>query len=82
MTRTVLFPLLILSGLLLPLDASPRWMQVASNVNPLAYVVDAERTLFAGDLASSAVLAGVVAAVLTAAFGLAVGVRTIVRSTG
>jgi ABC-2 type transport system permease protein len=79
--QTFLFPLLILSGLLLPLDAGPRWMQVASNVNPLAYVVDAERALFAGDLASSAVLGGVVAAVVTAAFGLTVGVRTIVRST-
>jgi ABC-2 type transport system permease protein len=79
--QTFLFPLLILSGLLLPLDDGPRWMQVAADVNPLAYVVEAERALFAGDLTSSAVLGGVAAAVLTAVLGLAVGVRTIVRST-
>jgi ABC-2 type transport system permease protein len=79
--QTVLFPLLILSGLLLPLDAGPRWMQVAAKVNPLAHVVEAERALFAGELASSAVLGGVLSAAVTAAVGLAVGIRTIVRST-
>ena len=79
--QTVLFPLLILSGLLLPLDAGPRWMQVASSFNPLAYVVDAERSLFSGDLTSTAVLGGGLAAAATAALGLAVGVRTMHRST-
>lgn len=79
--QTVLFPALILSGMLLPLEAGPRWMQVAARLNPVSYVVDAERALFAGDLASTAVLGGAVAALLTAALGLVVGVRTIVRST-
>lgn len=79
--QTVLFPALILSGMLLPLEAGPRWMQVASQVNPISYVVDAERALVAGDLASTTVLWGAVAALATAALGLWVGVRTIVRST-
>ncbi|MFS0699008.1 ABC transporter permease [Cellulomonas sp. 179-A 4D5 NHS] len=79
--QTVLFPALILSGMLLPLEAGPRWMQVAAQVNPISYVVDAERALFAGDLASTTVLWGAVAALATAALGLWVGVRTIVRST-
>lgn len=79
--QTVLFPALILSGMLLPLEAGPRWMQVASQVNPISYVVDAERALFAGDLGSASVLGGAVAALATAALGLWVGVRTIVRST-
>lgn len=79
--QTVLFPALILSGMLLPLEAGPRWMQVAARVNPISYVVDAERALFAGDLASTTVLWGAVAALATAALGLWVGVRTIVRST-
>ena len=79
--QTVLFPALILSGMLLPLEAGPRWMQVAAQVNPISYVVDAERALFAGDLGSTTVLWGAVAALATAALGLWVGVRTIVRST-
>ena len=79
--QTVLFPLLILSGMLLPLETGPQWMKVASAFDPLRWVVEAERALFAGDLTSSAVAAGWVAAVLTAVVGLAVGVRTLLRST-
>ncbi|MBN0041586.1 ABC transporter permease [Cellulosimicrobium cellulans] len=79
--QTLVFPLMILSGMLLPLETGPRWMQVASDVNPLRYVVDAERALFAGDLTASAAAWGWVAAVVTAAVGLAVGIRTMVRST-
>ena len=56
--QTVLFPLLILSGMLLPLETGPQWMKVASAFDPLRWVVEAERALFAGDLTSSAVAAG------------------------
>lgn len=79
--QTLIFPLMILSGMLLPLETGPRWMQVASDVNPLRYVVDAERALFAGDLGAATVGWGWVAAVATAVVGLAVGIRTMVRST-
>ncbi|KAJ8144100.1 hypothetical protein OY671_002775 [Metschnikowia pulcherrima] len=79
--QTLVFPLMISSGMLSPLETGPRWMQVASDVNPSRYVVDAERALFAGDLTASAVAWGWVAAVVTAAVGLAVGIRTMVRTT-
>ncbi len=78
--QTVMFPVMLLSGMLLPLETGPRWMQVASDVNPLRYVVDAQRALFAGDLASSAVAWGWLAAAATAALGLLVGIRAMVRS--
>ncbi|MEH6792957.1 MAG: ABC transporter permease [Rhodococcus sp. (in: high G+C Gram-positive bacteria)] len=73
--QTLMFPLLILSGTMLPLTTAPGWMQFLVNINPLGYLVDAERALFAGDFASSTVTAGVAAAVATAAVGLAVGIR-------
>jgi ABC-2 type transport system permease protein len=79
--QTLLFPLLILSGMMLPLQSGPRWMQIASAFNPLTYVVDAERTLFAGELAGRSVLYGAVAAALTCAIGLWTGVRAIRGST-
>lgn len=79
--QTVLFPLMILSGLLLPLETGPRWMQVASAANPLRWVVDAERALFAGDLTAPAVAWGFLAAGVTAVLGLVVGVRAILSST-
>lgn len=78
--QTLLFPLLILSGMMLPLEAGPGWMQVAARFNPLTYVVDAERALFAGTL-DVTVVYGFAAALLTAAVGLCVGVRAIRTAT-
>lgn len=80
--QTVLFPLMLLSGILLPLQNGPSWMQAIAAVNPLAYVVDAERALFAGELASATVAWGWIAALVTAAGGLAVGIRAMIHSAG
>ncbi len=77
--QTLLFPLLILSGMMLPLETGPAWMRVAALFNPLTYVVDAERVLFAGSL-DLPVLYGALAAAATCAVGLAVGVRTVIRT--
>jgi ABC-2 type transport system permease protein len=79
--QSLLFPLLILSGMMLPIESGPGWMQVLAQFNPLTYIVDAERALFSGSLAGGDILAGAVAAVLTCAAGLAVGVRQVHRST-
>jgi ABC-2 type transport system permease protein len=75
--QTLLFPLLLLSGILLPIDDAPGWMQTLSDLNPLTYVVRAERALFAGDLANAAVLQGIAAAALVAIIGVLIGVKTI-----
>jgi ABC-2 type transport system permease protein len=55
-------------------------MQVVAKANPLTYIVDAERALFAGQF-NSTVGWGVVAAILTAAIGLTVGIRAMIRSS-
>lgn len=78
--QTLIFPLMILSGMLLPLDDAPGWMKVAAAVNPLSHVVQAERDLFAGSLGTPAVLGGFAAAVATAVVGLAVGIRGMRRA--
>jgi ABC-2 type transport system permease protein len=77
--QTVLFPLLLLSGILLPIDGGPAWLRQLSSLNPLTYVVDAERVAFAGDVASGAVAAGAVAALVMLAAGLAVGLSAVRR---
>ncbi|MQA86191.1 MAG: ABC transporter permease [Streptosporangiales bacterium] len=79
-TQTLLFPLLILSGMLLPLDMGPAWMRAVGQVNPLTYVVEGERALFAGDFGGSAVLYGAMAAFAMAVVGLVVGTRTMRRA--
>lgn len=78
--QTLLFPLLLLAGLLLPIDDGPGWLQALSNVNPLTYLVDAERALFNGDLTSAAVAQGAIAAIVVATVGLTVGVRGMRKS--
>lgn len=78
--QTLIFPLMILSGMLLPLDAGPGWMQAVAAVNPVNWVVQAERALLAGDFANPAVAAGWVSALALAALGLFVGIRGIRRS--
>lgn len=76
----LVLPLMLLSGMLLPLEAGPRWMQVLSLFNPLTYMVGAERALFNGRFGDPAVWPGVLAAAVLAAVGLAVGIRTMRHS--
>lgn len=79
--QTLIFPILLLAGVLLPLEGAPGWLRAASNVNPLTYIVEAERALFSGTFPADTVLAGFVAAGVTAAVGLLVGVRAMNRSS-
>jgi ABC-2 type transport system permease protein len=48
-------PILLLSGVLLPLTLAPTWMLVIAHFNPLYYVVEANRLLAAGNIANSTV---------------------------
>ena len=79
--QSLLFPLLILSGMMLPLDAGPRWIQVLGAFNPLTYIVNAERALFSGTFNDPSIGWAVLAAVITCAAGLWVGVKQVARST-
>jgi ABC-2 type transport system permease protein len=78
--QTLIFPLLLLAGMMLPLDNGPQWLQTMSKFNPLTYVVDAERALFNGTIASGTVLAGLIAAVAVGVLGLLVGMRAMRRA--
>lgn len=79
--QTLLFPALLTAGVLLPVDGAPRWLEVVSMLNPMTYVVDAVRALFAGTYPADVVLQGVGGAAVVAALGLWVGVRAMRRSS-
>lgn len=72
--QTLLFPLLLLAGVMLPIENGPGWLQTMSQFNPLTYVVNAERALFNGVFDMSVVGAGAAAAAVVAGVGLTVGV--------
>lgn len=78
--QSLLFPLMLLSGMLLPLDAGPGWMQGLAAFNPLTYMVEAERALFNGDLGATAAWQGALAAAVTAVVGMWVGIRAMRHS--
>ena len=79
--QTLIFPLLLLAGVLLPLDGAPGWLRLLADLNPLAYIIEAERALFAGSFPADTVGYGVLAAAVVAALGLVVGLRTMRRSS-
>ena len=79
--QTLLFPILLLAGVLLPLDGGPGWLRALAGWNPLRYVVDAERALFTGDLWASTTITGLLAAAIVGGLGLMIGVRAMRRST-
>jgi ABC-2 type transport system permease protein len=78
--QTVIFPLLLLAGVLLPLDGAPGWLQTASDLNPLKYLVDAERALFAGSFPADTLASGFAASLVVGVLGLWAGVRTMDRA--
>jgi ABC-2 type transport system permease protein len=56
--NVVMMPVLLLSGILLPMTIGPTWLQRASDFMPTRWVVDGTRSLFGGDLGDSSVLWG------------------------
>jgi ABC-2 type transport system permease protein len=66
--NAVVLPVLLLSGILLPMTLAPGWLQAVSDVNPLKHVVEGTRSLFDGDYGSSTAWWGLG---LTVAMGVA-----------
>lgn len=48
LVQGIALPLLLLSGILLPMALAPEWLQTLSRLNPLTHAVDAARALFNG----------------------------------
>jgi ABC-2 type transport system permease protein len=78
-TQTLVFPLMLLSGILLPVDAGPGWLHAVAVVNPVAYIVDAARALFVGDFLDVTVVYGTTAAAAIATIGLILSTRAMKR---
>lgn len=53
-------PLLLLSGVFLPLTFAPQWMQTAAEINPMAHAIEASRALVEGSVTDSSVMIGFV----------------------
>lgn len=56
--NTFMLPILLLSGIFLPMAFAPPILKLASNLNPFTHAVDAARLLFSNSLNEPAVLLG------------------------
>jgi ABC-2 type transport system permease protein len=57
--QSVVLPLLLLSGILLPMSVAPDWLRFLSSLNPLTHAANASRALFNGQWGDPEILVGV-----------------------
>jgi ABC-2 type transport system permease protein len=77
---TLSLPLLLLSGVLLPLSLAPSWLQHVAQGNPLSYAVIAARDLFNGHASDPDVGKGLAVMGGIALVGVLVGARAFNRA--
>jgi ABC-2 type transport system permease protein len=72
----VALPILLLSGILLPMTIAPQWLQTVSDFVPVKHIVQGIRDLFVGDFLTAGVAWGIVWTVILIIAGLWIGTRT------
>ncbi len=77
----VALPLLLLSGIFLPMTLAPDWLQTLSSINPLTHAVDAARALFNGMWDDPQIVVGAVVMGTLTLVTLLVASRTFSRAT-
>src|SRR5215475_5148990 len=75
----VMVPLLLLSGIMLPMTLGPGWLQGIARATPFRYIIDAMRSAFAGHYLTTIMLEGVLVAVGLAIACLWIAGRAFVR---
>jgi len=77
---TATLPLLLLSGVLLPLSFAPGWLRAIAAANPLAYAVDASRAIFNNQLSDPSIAIAVAIMTVLAAIALSFAARAFGRA--
>ncbi|MFI5266847.1 MAG: ABC transporter permease [Chloroflexota bacterium] len=77
---TAALPLLLLSGVLLPLSLAPGWLRALAAVNPLSYAVDAARAIFNNRLSEGSVTQGVLIMAILALVASVIAARSFGKS--
>jgi ABC-2 type transport system permease protein len=81
MVNTLALPILLLSGILLPMSIAPQWLQIVSNFNPFKHIVEALRAVFLGDFSNPIVWIGLLLAIVLVVVGSWLGARTLAAQT-
>ena len=79
MVNTVVVPLLLLSGIFLPMTLGPGWLQAIARISPFRYIIDAMRGAYSGQYFNTIMVEGNAVAVGLAALCLWLGSRVFLR---
>jgi len=77
--NTVVVPLLLLSGIFLPLTLGPGWLQGIARISPFRYIIDAMREAYLGHYFNTIMVEGIAVAVGMAMLFLWLGSRVFVQ---
>ena len=77
--NSIIVPLVLLSGIMLPLTLGPGWLQGIARISPFRYIIDAMREAYAGHYFDTIVIEGLAVAVGLAAVFMWLGSRVFVR---
>jgi ABC-2 type transport system permease protein len=77
----VSIPIMLLSGILLPMTLAPHWLQNLAHINPFLYIVQAMRDVFLGHYATKHVAEGLFVAIILAIASVALGTRTFLKES-
>lgn len=80
LVQGIALPVLLLSGILLPMSLAPDWLQTIASFNPLSHAVDAARALFNGEWEDPQVLFGVGMTAVLAVLALSLASRAFGRA--
>src|SRR5690606_4975235 len=73
LVNSLALPILLLSGILLPMTLAPAWLQAVANANPFKHIVEALRAVFLGRFDEAIVWIGVGLAVALVMLGAWLG---------
>jgi ABC-2 type transport system permease protein len=80
LVQGIVMPLLLLSGILLPMALAPGWLKTLSSINPLTHAVDAARALFNSDWGNPEIGIGVAITAALAVVAVWIASRTFGRA--
>jgi len=77
--NSIIVPLVLLSGIMLPLTLGPGWLQGIARISPFRYIIDAMREAYTGHYFDTIVVEGLAVAIGLAAVFMWLGSRVFVR---
>lgn len=80
-TNTIFLPIMLLSGIMLPISLAPQWLKTAAHFNPFYYAVEASRSLFLGDFKNPIIGQGIITMAILSIITTWLAVRSLRKMT-